>query len=195
MNNYVTKIAIFLTGVAAGAAISWKYFEGKYKKIAQEEIDSVKEVYSNRSKKNEEQKEAKKTEHVEEVVEKQKLREEDMKEAESIISGNGYAGEHSDIYQQVKEGKMVADKPYIIPPEEFGENPYYDAISLNYYADGILTDDADEPIDDIEGLIGEDSLTHFGEYEDDSVFVRDDNEQVDYEILLDQRRYADRMED
>lgn len=192
MNSYVTKVVIFLSGVAAGAAISWKYFESKYKKIAQEEIDSVKEVYSNREKK---QKEEKKIEHVEAIVEKQKLKEEDMEEAKSIISESGYAGEHSDIYQQVKEGKHVADKPYVIPPEEFGENPYYDAVSLNYYADGILTDDTDEPIEDIDGLIGEDALTHFGEYEDDSVFVRDDDAQVDYEILLDQRRYADRMED
>lgn len=192
MKDYVTKIAIFLSGVAAGAAISWKYLESKYKKIAQEEIDSVKEVYSNREKK---QKEEKKIEHFEAIAEKKKAREEDMEEAKSIISESGYAIEHSDIYQQVKEGKYMADRPYVIPPEEFGENPYYDAISLNYYADGILTDDTDEPIEDIDGLIGEDALTHFGEYEDDSVFVRDDDAQVDYEILLDQRRYADRMED
>ena len=192
MKDYVTKIIIFLSGVAAGAAISWKYLESKYKKIAQEEIDSVKEVYSNREKK---QKEEKKIEHFETIAEKQKAREEDMEEAKSIISESGYAIEHSDIYQQVKEGKYMADRPYVIPPEEFGENPYYDAISLNYYADGILTDDTDEPIEDIDGLIGEDALTHFGEYEDDSVFVRDDDAQVDYEILLDQRRYADRMED
>lgn len=192
MKDYVTKIIIFLSGVAAGAVISWKYLESKYKKIAQEEIDSVKEVYSNREKK---QKEEKKIEHFEAIAEKQKAREEDMEEAKSIISESGYDIEHSDIYQQVKEGKYMADRPYVIPPEEFGENPYYDAISLNYYADGILTDDTDEPIEDIDGLIGEDSLTHFGEYEDDSVFVRDDDAQVDYEILLDQRRYADRMED
>ena len=192
MKDYVTKIVIFLSGVAAGAAISWKYLESKYKKIAQEEIDSVKEVYSNREKK---QKEEKKIEHFEAISEKQKAREEDMEEAKSIISESGYAIEHSDIYQQVKEGKYMADRPYVIPPEEFGENPYYDTISLNYYADGILTDDTDEPIEDIDGLIGEDALTHFGEYEDDSVFVRDDDAQVDYEILLDQRRYADRMED
>lgn len=192
MKDYAIKIVIFLSGVAAGAAISWKYFENKYKKIAQEEIDSVKEVYSNKEKK---QKEEKRIEHVEAIVEKKKLREEDIEETKSIISESGYSREPSDIYQQVKEGKYMADRPYVIPPEEFGENPYYDAISLNYYADGILTDDADEPIDDIEGLIGEDSLTHFGEYEDDSVFVRDDDAQVDYEILLDQRRYADRMED
>ena len=45
--------------------------------------------------------------------------------------------------------------------------------------------------DEIEETIGKDSLTHFGEYEDDSVFVRNDRLKVDYEILMDQRGYAD----
>ena len=185
-------LIIFVAGCAVGGVGASLYLKDVYRRYAQEEIDSVKEVYSNREKK---QKEEKKIEHFEAIAEKQKAREEDMEEAKSIISESGYAIEHSDIYQQVKEGKYMADRPYVIPPEEFGENPYYDAISLNYYADGILTDDTDEPIEDIDGLIGEDALTHFGEYEDDSVFVRDDDAQVDYEILLDQRRYADRMED
>lgn len=39
--------------------------------------------------------------------------------------------------------------------------------------------------------IGDDALGHFGEYEDDSVFVRNDEEQTDYEILLDGRNYHD----
>ena len=51
----------------------------------------------------------------------------------------------------------------------------------------------DEPLtdDQIEDLIGEDSLSHFGEYEDDSVFVRNDRLRTDYEILADTRRYGD----
>lgn len=92
----------------------------------------------------------------------------------------------------------MADRPYIISPEEFGENPYYDTISLTYYSDKVLTDEDDIEIEDVDGLIGEDSLNHFGEYEDDSVFVRNDELQTDYEILLDERAYYDinhQMED
>ena len=82
-------------------------------------------------------------------------------------------------------------KPYVIPPDEFDELDGYEVISLTYYADGVLTDDYNEPVEDVENTVGSDSLTHFGEYEDDSVFVRNDNLKVDYEILADMRKYSD----
>ena len=69
--------------------------------------------------------------------------------------------------------------------------PEYERISLTYYDDQVLTDENDKIIEDIEETIGIDSLTHFGEYEDDSVFVRNDERQCDYEILLDRRKYSD----
>ena len=85
---------------------------------------------------------------------------------------------------------MSDDAPYVIPPEEFGETDY-EIISLTYYADGILADDMDDIVDDVDDIVGADSLTHFGEYEEDSVFVRNDLREVDYEILRDPRKYSD----
>ena len=55
----------------------------------------------------------------------------------------------------------------------------------------VFADDNDDVIDDIEGTVGIDSLTHFGEYEDDAVFVRNDELKCYYEILLDHRNYND----
>ena len=52
-------------------------------------------------------------------------------------------------------------------------------------------DENDEEVDDVDEIVGEESLNHFGEYEDDSVFVRNDRLKCDYEILLDQRNYSD----
>ena len=63
------------------------------------------------------------------------------------------------------------------------------------YADGVLADENDEVIEDVEDAVGIDSLNHFGEYEDDSVFVRNDARKCDYEILLDQRAYSEVVED
>ena len=83
------------------------------------------------------------------------------------------------------------DEPYVISPEEFDENEDYNTVSLTYYADGVLTDERDNVIVDVDSIVGEDSLNHFGEYEDDSVFVRNDELQTDYEILLDTRNYGD----
>ena len=48
-----------------------------------------------------------------------------------------------------------------------------------------------ESIEDVDDVVGEDSLNHFGEFEEDSVYVRNDERKCDYEILLDHRRYAD----
>ncbi len=87
--------------------------------------------------------------------------------------------------------KKEDGKPYIITPEEFGDKDDYDMISLTYYIDGTLADDNDEPVEDIESEISMESLNHFGEYEDDSIFVRNDELKVDYEVILDQRNYAD----
>ena len=55
----------------------------------------------------------------------------------------------------------------------------------------MLTDENDEIIEDVEETVGFESLNHFGEYEDDSVFVRNDARKCDYEILLDQRTYSE----
>ena len=83
------------------------------------------------------------------------------------------------------------EKPYVIKPEEFGEILEYESISLTYYADGVLADEYDEVIDDVDEIVGEESLTTFGQYEDSAVFVRNDARKTDYEILLDLRNYSD----
>lgn len=64
-------------------------------------------------------------------------------------------------------------KPYVIRPEEFGQFDDYKQVSLSYYEkDKVLTDELDNPIEDVDMTVGLDSLTHFGQYEDDSVYVR-----------------------
>ena len=42
----INKILIFAAGVAIGSAVTWKLVKDKYKKLADEEIASVKEVWS-----------------------------------------------------------------------------------------------------------------------------------------------------
>lgn len=81
----------------------------------------------------------------------------------------------------------------MISPNELDEYDDYETISLTLYADGTLTDDNDEVLseDEIEEIIGKDSLNHFGEYEEDSVFVRNDARKCDYEILKSLEDYAE----
>ena len=82
-------------------------------------------------------------------------------------------------------------KVYVIPPESFGETDF-ETVSLSYYADKVLVDDTKhEVITNVDELVGRNSLETFGEYEDDSVFVRNENLKKDFEILLDMRNYSD----
>lgn len=113
----------------------------------------------------------------------------------AMLQKEGY----TDYSAMIKEEELETDQteedaapePYVIPPEEFGEKEGFETTSLIYYADHILADEEGEPVDDIEKTVGLDSLLHFGEYEDDSVFVRNDFLKCDYEILRDERKYAD----
>ena len=185
--NKTKNFMMFVLGVAVGSVVTWRYVEKKYEQIAQDEIDSVKEVFSKR--------EAEFTEDTE-----VRIKADNAKEKPSVIEyaarlrEQGYTN-YSDMVdekpEEVKEEPMIVDKPYVITPEEFGDLDDYETISLTYYADQILTDDNDVIVDNIEDVVGFDSLNSFGEYEDDSVFVRNDRLKCDYEIMLDQRKYSD----
>ena len=172
----MNKIFIFTLGAAVGSVVTWKLVKDKYARIAQEEIDSVKEVFSKRNKQEE---------PVEEKDEEPVPEPEEIAEYKSIINNCGYS--------VVERVETMHDKPYVIEPEIFGEDPDYETISLTYYADGVLTDENNCIIDpgEIESLIGEESLDHFGEYEDDSVFVRNEERKTDYEILSVPGNYDD----
>jgi len=186
MSSKTIFLMAFILGAASGATVTWYCVKKKYEELAQEEIDSVKEVFARRDQTNNTEKAAKniaesvKAEHVNQKP--------SIKECAEILRREGYT-RYSDADINSEDTKM--SKPYVIPPEQFGDNEGYYQISLTYYADQVLADENDEMIEDVEDTIGFESLTHFGEYEDDSVFVRNDDKKCDYEILMDQRLYSD----
>lgn len=199
----VTGFALFVAGTAIGSAVTWYYAKQKYEQIAREEIESVKEVF------------AKNAHHTDDISSDEKTVEEkaeiardkpSVAEYAKKLSKEGYTNYSNapimvedDEEQQSDDpgeepGRYFGDKdaePYVIAPEQFAELDDYDRISLTYYSDHILADDNDQPLEDVEGTVGFESLTHFGEYEDDSVYVRNDRLKVDYEILRDERKYSD----
>lgn len=172
MNSILSNVIIFTTGATIGALVSWKLLETKYKQIADEEIESVKAAYSRKD---------------EEV----KPKEFEPKQFEPQDFKPEYTNLVNDLYSGEKEDEDVNKKPYVIMPEEFGDHDDYEAESLTYYADGVLTDNRDEPIEDVENTVGKDFKSHFGEYEDDSVFIRNENLKTDYEILAVSMNYSD----
>ena len=80
----------------------------------------------------------------------------------------------------------------IIDPDDLGNEYGADSvISLMYYADGILTDDEDNPVSDSAKLIGSiDIPSHWGEYDPDRIAVRNPAMRCDYEILRSERTFT-----
>lgn len=181
----------FIIGAASGATVAWYLLKDKYETLAQEEIDSVKEVFARRE---QEMKDETVKRNVAEGIKDSDRTKPDLKEYAEQLKKNGYT-RYSDLSADDEGVSDKQTKPYAIPPEQFGDDENYDQISLTYYADGVLADENDEVIDDVEETVGIESLNHFGEYEDDSVFVRNDTRKCDYEILLDQRTYSEVAEE
>lgn len=206
MNSTLKGVLIFVLGAAAGSLATWKLIEKKYKDIAQEEIDSVKDTFS-KMKKNEYPDKLEDYPDFEEFDDSddsddsdeepksgQKIdrnNKPDIVEYAKILSETGYTNyaERQDKKEKKGVEPVEDERPYVISPDEFGEKDGYENVTLTYYADGVLTDYFDNVISNIDEVVGFDSLDHFGEYEDDAVFVRNEKMETDYEILRDLRDF------
>lgn len=191
MNDKLSSAIIFCGGVFIGGFLTWDFFKTKYEKIADEEIASVKETF----------------EHREPRPDKNYKVEEALKGNDAyinvspgvaeriikIIDSNGYRNySNTEIKTEKKGGTadMELKQPYVITPEQYEDNVDYTKVSLTWYNDEVLEDDWGNVLDP-DDVIGSDALKTFGQYEKDSVFVRDDDEQIDYEVLLDTRSYKE----
>lgn len=180
-------IVAFVAGAGIGAAIAYYFTKQKCEAEKQEEIDELREYYG----KKRAQEEPKETFVLESSKTGSPIDEKpDLMSYAKILAGEGYTnyGQHS---ESAEKKEPTGERPYVISPDEFGEMEDYNKISLMYYADGVLCDDMDVPVDNIDEIVGADFASHFGEYEDDSVFVRNDPRKCDYEILRSLRTYEE----
>lgn len=166
MNQWLSKLTFFIMGSAAGAVVTWRIVKRKFERIAQEEIDSVKEAFLNRREEEEQAEEA-------------------AKEYAEIVKTYNPINE-------VKPGPVKVERvePYVITPDQYGEDDY-EAISLTYYADNVLADFEDRVIQNIEEVVGSEAIGNIGAFADDVVHVRDEEQKIDYEIVRDPRKYID----
>lgn len=192
MNKSIIGVVSFIFGAAVGSFITQELVKKKYEHIAQEEIESVKELYRARESVRDIQQGIIDGWNNPNKVLKEKIQsicDKAMNDYKKILKDQKYSNDTKNDNSE----RSSSMKPYVISPDEFGEmeDEDYDKVSFTYYADGVLADEYDEVVENVDEIVGEESLTHFGEYEDDSVFVRNDKLKCDYEILLDQRNYSD----
>ena len=180
---------MFAAGATIGSAVSWQLAKNKYKQIADEEIQSVKDAFSKK-----------------ENDFNTKLSTANAMLKKNMIN-NDLNSTHKDAYKDIlttnkylysentnAKNEVPETGPYVISPDEYGEYMDYEQVSLTYFRDGVLADeDTLEVIDAIAGTVGEDFADHFGEYEDDSVHIRTAVTRCEYEILADLRSYSDAL--
>ena len=86
------------------------------------------------------------------------------------------------------EKEIETATKYIIRPDEYGEKPNYGRFRYTYYPDNdiYVNSDYDVPVEEEEVLdmIGPGIPDHFGEIEDDVVYVRNDELKTDVAVYL-----------
>ena len=200
MNNKLFSFIMFATGAAIGSLVTWKAIKTKYERLAQEEIDSVKEEFSRLSKirkeSNNRQNEDEDTEAGD--IEWNDTDQDDVVEYNNITARYRSSSDDDETDEEGdewSEGEVpYINGPYVISPDDFSSSPPgYSAQPLDYFADGILADGWGVELD-IEETIGEESLEHFGEYADDLLYVRNERKEIDYEVTKDPRTYAEAVQ-
>lgn len=194
MKNGLVGFLAFTAGAAIGSVITWKLVKDKYKKIADEEIDSVKETWkemtkmsvnseevSDRNCDNEEQSDRPFQPDRNPVLEKP-----DLMEYAALLNKERYSNKKPDGKEPFTRDMDAYDydpEPYVIIPEHFDEYDDFETECLLYWSDGVLTDEDQNPISDIDGTVGADFAEHIGDFEPNLVHIRNERYKTDYEIL------------
>ena len=194
MNTNISKLFMFAVGAAIGSFSAWLYAKKHYEKIANDEIRSMREYFRKREK---ELLEDDETEDEPDSSEEEKNKDNGI--YSNIIKESGYVryGNSSNQDDSEKEDKEnnIDDEPYVIRPDLFDTLDDYESMTLTYYADGVLADMFDVPIDDPDTLVGTDFVDCFNadEVDGDVVYVRNERKKTDFEIIEDLRNYSDMM--
>lgn len=169
----------FVAGALVGGGIAWLYAKEKYAAQAEADISEMREFYLNRTQKDEEKTEEPRHNSNEKP---------DIMTFAAKLHKEGYTDYTT---TSVDPNLEVGKRPYVISPDEFGLDDEYTKITLYYYIDGVIADEMDEVVDNVDETVGQDAVSHYGEYEDDCVYVRNDARRCDYEILRSLQAYSE----
>lgn len=185
--DLLNKLLIFAAGSVIGSAVTFVVMKRKYESYEWEE-EYIEDQEEEPQEKEEEPVEEKAGKLLNEGFREglKSVKRENMIQYNKILNDNEYSSG-----EDKKEAKDV-EKPYMITVDEYAELGDYNTESLYYFEDGVLTDESENIIDDVEDIVGDEALAKFDEEEVDSVYVRNDARKTDYEILRDMGNYYDK---
>ena len=203
----VSAVALAV-GAAGGYLFARKQLELKYEELAQREIAEAKEFYARLYKKEgfETPERAAETLGVDVDGEPEPERHLRLvKAAEAMqtyqVDGDQTTGEVVNVFQRAAEDDAdivepvgEQDVPYVIKQATYmeGDQNYTQCTVTWYQLDGVLSDERDEPIDDVDEKVGLNNLQRFGQRSGQPhvVYVRNDADGIDYEILRSEGSFA-----
>ena len=179
----MNKGIFFILGAVVGFGCSYYYFKNKFEDDKNKEIQDIREYYFNKYEKKEEKDEEDYDEVKDGKITAYKTDADAWKKFTDVLK------ENYNINLDKEQTINSTDRPYVITRNEYAEFSDYEAIELHYYKNGVITDSDEELVDDdIYDRIGNDFMDYYGKYEQDTVFIRNDEKQIDYEIV---RKYCD----
>lgn len=205
--NGIKNLLIFAAGAIVGGIVTWRIAKKTYEQIIADEKEAAKKSAQDEIDIYKKNLEEKIDNYVKETSKDTSEETEDDNEYEDIEEPDDededYYAEPRYIYKsyveeleytKLKEQTSGVDHskvPYIISESDVGEEMDYDLIHLTFYADHILTDDANYPIKDIDDIVGPEALKCFLNEYINVVYVRNERLGCDFEICRDLRRYVD----
>lgn len=188
-------IVTFAAGAGVGFFVTRKLLEDHYAELAQEEIDSVKEnlgrrnpnvvSYVNNVMKEESKYEVKSSLDETYTNGYNKVKHNYGIVSDDIVAKAAASYDGDTVVNSTFKTEEDSNNPYVISDEEFAdEMPHFDKVTLYYYmTDDILTDDNEEPIVDIDDVIGYDALVTLGNEQSNTIWVRNNRISTDYEVV------------
>ena len=183
-------VTAFLSGTIFGSIITYVALKSKFEKKADEEIDSIRQYYISRDTK---AKDAEKVEEKHESI---------VSKVANDISDKSPKEEEYKDYSKIakKDYADIApvenlDRPYVISEGDYLEtNLHYSKEPMSYYPmDDVLVDIDDEPVMNVESLVGYGLKERFippdGEDYIDEIYIRNDNISRDFQITQREGRF------
>lgn len=187
-----------LTGAAAGAGITFVAMREYFRAKTDAEVNEVREYYANEYKSLREGNDEVIANAVQAVTEAaEEVKDEEPKSAvqkadeeyERIVERENYS-KISEAQKPKKEKKKAPNKPYCVTPEHFNQEPGFSKVTLDYWAGNKVFTNIDGNVEPEAGIwIDFEHNNEFGVYEDELLYVRNDQMNTDFEIMYHEESY------
>lgn len=183
MNGTMKNFLFLVIGAGIGSFVTYRLLKENYEALVEEESESVKETFSRRMPAS--------PEYEEDGLE---MNDEEYERFQLQKKSGAYTQYDQRFTRPNEAGENEILPPYVVDVVEYNEsNFHFDKSTIYYYnIDDTLVDENEEPINDVDAIIG-DGLTRFGDGSEDPdiVYVRNEKLEIDYEVIRVEKSYQE----